>query len=176
VHREEGHRVTARLAHLLTPHLFAEARVVSGAVYGTLTVVAVIAGASHNETSAARVLGFATVSSVGIWAVHVYADVLTSAGVHALPVGAALRRGLKSETGVLLGAVLPLLLLLLGALGVVEDERAIWAAIWSGVILLALNPLVWLRRQGNAWGKSLAAAAVGGVIGLVLVLLKVLLH
>jgi hypothetical protein len=168
--------VAGRLAHLLTPHFFAEASEVAGAVYGTVTVVAVIAGASHNETSAARVLGFATVSSLGIWALHVYADVLTSAGVHALPVGAALRRGLRSESGVLLGAALPLLLLLIGALGFVDDDRAIWWSMWSGVILLALNPLVWLRRQGISWWKSLAAAAFGGLIGLVLVGLKVLLH
>jgi hypothetical protein len=168
--------VARRLAHVLTPHFFAEAREVSGAVYGTVTVVAVIAGASHNETSAARVFGFAAISSLGIWSVHVYADVLTSAGVHAMPVGEALRRGLRGETGVLLGVVVPLLFLLIGVVGFVDDEKAIWWSIWSGVILLALNPLVWLRRQGNTWWKSVAAAAIGGLIGLVLVGLKVWLH
>lgn len=165
-----------RLAHILTPHLFAEARVVSSAVYGTVTVVAVIAAVSHNEDSAARVLGFAAISSLAIWAIHVYADVLTSAGVHAMPMSAALRRGLGSETGVLFGVTVPLLVLLLGTTAAVDDDRAIWAAIWSGVILLTLNPLVWLRRQGNSWASSLAAAAAGGLIGLLLVGLKVVLH
>jgi hypothetical protein len=165
-----------RLAHILTPHLFAEARVVSSATYGTVTVIAVIAAVSHNEDSAARVFWFAATSSLAIWGVHVYADVLASAGVHAMPLGDALRRGLASETGVLLGVTVPLLVLVLGSVGRLDDDRAIWWSIWSGVVLLALNPLVWLRRQRYPWGRSLAAAAVGGLIGLLMVGLKVALH
>jgi hypothetical protein len=168
--------MAGRLAHVLTPHFFADAHSIRGAVYGTLTVVAVIGGASHSEDSAARVLAFAAVSSVAIWAVHVYAHVLTSAGVHAMSFRAALQRGLRSEAGVLFGAIVPLLFLLVGTLERVDDEMAIWWSMWSGAAMLALNPLVWLRRAGEPWSRCVTAAMSGGLLGLVLIFLKIALH
>lgn len=168
--------MTGEFARILAPQLVAGRRPVAGAVYGTVSVVAVIAGAAHGKESAARVLGFAAVSSLVIWAVHVYSSVLADAGPNRMSWGAALHRGLRNELGVLEGALVPLLVLLLGAVGLVDDERAIWWSMISGVVLLVLLPLVWLRRVATPWWKSLLASAAGGFLGLVLVWFKVILH
>ena len=87
------------LVRILTPHLFADKRAVDDAVYGTVSVMAVIAGAAHKETSAAWVLVFAGVSTVVIWALHVYADTVAHLGPHAMDWREALRRGLTNDIG-----------------------------------------------------------------------------
>lgn len=168
--------MTSDFAKVLTPHLVADKQAVAGAIYGTVSVMAVIAGASHKETSAARVLAFAAISSLAIWAVHVYAATLASAGPHEMPWGSALRHSLRHEIGVLEGVIVPLIFLVLGAVGWMDDRSAIWWSMWSGCALLVLVPLVWMFRAGNPWWKCVFASAVGGLLGLMLTWLKVLLH
>jgi hypothetical protein len=168
--------VTSDFVKVVTPHFVADKQSVAGAIYGTVSVMAVIAGASHKETSASRVLAFAAISSLAIWAVHVYAATLASAGPHEMPWGDALRHSLHHEIGVLEGVIVPLFFLLLGTVGWMEDRQAIWWSMWSGCALLVLVPLVWMLRANNAWWKCLFASAIGGLLGLVLTGLKVLLH
>jgi len=168
--------VVTRLAHILTPHLVADRHTVDRSVYGTVTVIAVIAGASHDDESAGRVLVFAAVSSMVVWAVHVYASVLADTGpakVHWRP---ALRKGLKRERGVFGGVVIPLAVLSFGAVGWLEDERAITWSMWSGVALLFLMPFVWLGPRVRGWWPCLVASLLGGLFGLVLIWFKVVLH
>lgn len=165
-----------RLAHFVLPHFAVGRRPVSSAIYGTVSVVAVIVVGAHDQASAGTLLVFAATSMGVIWAVHVYASTLASAGVTGLHWREALRHAIHDELGVLEGAAAPLAVLLLGVLGVLEDKRAIVVAVWSGVVLLTLIPLVWLRRLGSAWLPALAAAAVSGMFGLLLVVLKTVVH
>jgi hypothetical protein len=150
-------------------------RAVAGAVYGTVSVLAVIAGASHVEDSAARVFAFALVSSLVIWTVHIYASVLADSGP-AVPWRNAFAAGLRHEIGIVEGVLLPLLILLLGSIGWIEDSSAITWSMWSGVVMLVLIPLLWLRHSGRSWPYCLAAAAACGLLGLGLTWMKFLLH
>ncbi|MDX6301472.1 MAG: hypothetical protein QOF53_2686 [Nocardioidaceae bacterium] len=163
-------------AHVLAPQLATERRTVAGAVYGTVSVTALIAGSSHDEDSAGRLLLFAAAASLVVWAVHVYASVLYDTGPNGLPWRTALTVGVHRELGVLEGALLPLLILLLGAVGLLADRRAITWSMWSGVLVLFLLPLVWLRRDAHPWWSCIAGACVGGAFGVALTALKVLLH
>jgi hypothetical protein len=151
-------------------------RAVAGAVYGLVSVIAVIAGASHFDDSAGRVLAFAVVSSVVIWTVHVYASVLADSGSEVAPWRSVLIAGVRHEIGIVEGVFVPLLILLLGAIGWVDDGRAIAWSMWSGVVLLVLIPLFWLRRTGRSWVGSLVASGACGLLGLGLTWMKVLLH
>lgn len=164
------------LSSILTPHLVEDRREVERAIYGTVSVIAFIAAAAHDERSAARVLAFAAGSSVVVWAVHVYASVLSVSGPDGVSWREAISQALRHETGVLEGAILPLVVLLLGAVGVIEDQRAILWSMWAGVVMLVLMPTVWLRRAGQPWWRCALASAVGGFFGLVLIGLKVVLH
>ena len=64
----------------------------------------------------------------------------------------------------------------LGTIGWIDDGRAITWSMWSGVVLLTLIPLVWLRHTGRSWARSLAGSAACGLLGLGLTWMKVLLH
>lgn len=165
-----------RLAHYVLPHFVVGRRPVSSAIYGTVSVVAVIVVGAHDKATAGTLLIFAAISMAVIWAVHVYASALASAGVTGLHWREALRHAVHDELGVLEGAAVPLAVLLLGVLDVLEDRRAILVAVWSGVVLLTLIPLVWLRRLGSAWLPALTAATVSGLFGLLLVVLKTVVH
>ena len=149
---------------------------VAGAVYGLVSIIAIIAGASHFDDSAGRVFAFAVVSSVVIWSVHVYASILAESGSELAPWRSVLIAGVRHEIGIVEGVFIPLLILLLGAIGWVEDGRAIAWSMWSGVVLLVLIPLFWLRRTGRSWARSLVASGACGLLGLALTWMKVLLH
>lgn len=151
-------------------------RAVAGAVYGLVSVIAVIAGASHFDDSAGRVLAFALVSSAVIWTVHVYASILADSGSEVAPWRSVLIAGVRHEIGIVEGVFVPLLILLLGAIGWVDDGRAIAWSMWSGVVLLVLIPLFWLRRTGRSWVWSMVASGACGLLGLGLTGMKVLLH
>ena len=160
----------------LLPHFVRGKRPVSSAVYGTVSVVAIVAVAAHETSSAARVLAFASVSMSVIWAVHVYAFALEHRCAKDLAWRGALALALREELGVIEGALAPILVLLLGVLGVIADERAIAGSMWCGVVLLTLMPFVWLRRSGSSLWECLVAAVVAGLLGLVLILFKVISH
>lgn len=151
-------------------------RAVAGAVYGIVSVIAVIAGASYLDDSAGRVFAFAVVSSAVIWTVHVYASMLADSGPEVMPWRSVLIAGVRHEIGIVEGVLVPLLILLLGAVGWIDDGRAISWSMWSGVVLLVLIPLFWLRRTGRSWVRSLAGAGACGLLGLGLTWMKVLLH
>jgi hypothetical protein len=168
--------VTHGLTRSLLPHFVPGARPISSAIYGTVSVMAVVVVGAHGASGAGEVLRFAAVSMVVIWGIHVYASVLAEAGTAELHWRVALRAGLRDEVGVIEGATVPLAVLLLAPLGVVDDSTAIWASVWCGVGLLTLMPAVWLRRIGSGWAECVMASAVAGFFGLLLVALKVFVH
>ncbi|HEX5511064.1 MAG TPA: hypothetical protein VFX41_05075 [Actinomycetales bacterium] len=173
---QQQDRATHPVVRSLLPHLFMVGRPISSAIYGTVSVVAVIVVGAHGVTSATLVLVFAAVSMAVIWAVHVYASVMAFAGAEAVHWRAAVKRAVSHETGLLEGATLPLLVLATGAVGLLDDSTAITAAVWCGVLVLTLLPTVWLRAQGAAWRRCIAASAVSGLLGLLLVVLKIVVH
>lgn len=168
--------MTQRLVRSLLPHFAVSRRPVAGAVYGTVSVVAVIVVASHQSATAGGILLLAAVSMVVIWAVHVYASTLAATGASGLDWPTAMARALHEEFGVLQGAAAPLAVLVAGAVGILDDELSVWLAVWCGVVLLSLIPLVWLRRRGSTWGSAVVASMVSGLFGLLLLALKVVLH
>ena len=168
--------MAADLKRSLVPHFVRGSRPISSAVYGTVSVVAIVVVAGHENDSAGWVLTFAAASMLIIWAVHVYASTLEHSGPKNLPWRAALGVALRDELGVIEGASAPLLVLLLGAVGLVEDRRAITWAVWCGAALLTLMPFVWLRRSGTPLWDCVLASAVAGFLGAVLILFKVLVH
>ena len=158
------------------PHVLKGRRTIPTAIYGTISVVAVIVVGAHGAPPAVTVLVFATVSMVVIWAVHVYASVMAVAGAEGVHWRVAASRAVRHESAVLEGAALPLLVLATGAIGLLDDSTAIRAAVWCGVLLLTVLPSIWLRGQGQSWARCLIASAVGGFLGLLLVVLKAVVH
>jgi hypothetical protein len=168
--------VPAGVVRSLVPHLVQTDRPISSAIYGTVSVLAIIVAAAHDASGAGGVLVVAAVSAVVVWAIHVYAAVLAEAGTGRTTWRAAFGEAIRGELGVLEGASAPLLVLLLGAVGLLDDHRAIWWAVLVGVVLLSVMPIVWLRRTGAGWLPCLLASLVACLFGTVLIVMKVLAH
>jgi hypothetical protein len=160
----------------LLPHLHRGAEQVSSAIYGTVSALAVIVVAGHEEAAVGRILTFAAVSTVIVWGIHVYASVLSDICTAGTAWRDAIPRGFRGELGVLEGAAAPLFVLALGVLGLLDPDRVVWWSVMTGVGLLTVMPLFWLRRSGEPWGRCVAASAVACSFGLALVVLKVLAH
>lgn len=115
------------------------------------------------------------------WAAHVYAGTVahlddeyegdTPARVRLVR---AVRLSIGHSWGLLLAGIIPLLVLTLGALGVITDRNAIWGTLWMAVAVLGV--LGWLSVASwtkQTWPRVLGALTTS-LFGLALVLLKAL--
>jgi len=148
----------------------------SGAIYGTIAATAVIAAtAQHQPPGRILVLTIATLAI--FWLAHVYAQALS----HHLRGATRLRwaivaAAMAEERPMLEAPVLSLLLLLLGAVGLLGERLAVNLALWAGVGQLAGWGVAYARRQGWDWPPSLVAGVVNGSFGVVIIALEVFLH
>ncbi len=149
------------------------------AVYGVLLVSGmIVVSGSHGATSW-QVLVTVVVTVVVFWSAHVYAGTVAHHGLEhdrVVGLGDAFREAVRDSWGLLLSALIPCALLLLGTTRVVPDEAAIWAALWTGVgVLAVLGYVAFLRRGAPMWVRLLGALTTSA-FGLVLMLLKSLVH
>jgi hypothetical protein len=68
------------------------------------------------------------------------------------------------------------LLLLLGAVGLLDEHVAVNLALWAGVAQLIGWGVTYACRQGWEWPPSLVAGVVNGSFGVVIIALEVSLH
>jgi hypothetical protein len=146
-------------------------------LYGAVVSGSVLAVASVHGLAQDRVAIATGVVALVYWLAHVYVDAVGGRFEdleHS--VGSRLATALRTNTGVLIGSVPPILVFLLGhALGL-DVSGAAWLALWSTVVLIVAAALLAGYRAG-ARGLALAAeGAVAGGFGLVVILLKYLLH
>jgi hypothetical protein len=147
-----------------------------GAIYGTIVATAVIAASAAGGKSPELILVATVATLVVFWLAHVYADVLD----HGLRHGRAELKVLVSTMGQelsMLAAPAPsVLLLLLGAIGLLDERLAILLALWNGVAQLVGWGIDVGRRRGQAWPAALLTGLINGAFGLVIVALEVSLH
>lgn len=147
-----------------------------GAITGTVVSAAVIAYGAGYFTSTARMCAAMVGTAVVYWLAHLHASTLGSVLTHEHHPSVALRAEL-GETLPILGAVVPLVLVLVGVDLAGGDLRTgSWTALWVAIALLVLYSYVAGVRGGlGPWGR-VWSAVLGGAIGLLVVGLKVLLH
>jgi hypothetical protein len=150
----------------------------AGAIYGTIVVLAVIAGVSEDtEAGAASVLGAVLVTALALWIAHVYAESLASRLADAKATWREIvRRAIVQEWPLAEAALVPAAPLLLGAVGVLSRESAIDVA-----IALALADLfTWGAAVGRASNQAPRRAALSGLLnvalGGIVVGLKLVVH
>jgi hypothetical protein len=147
-----------------------------GAIYGTITVAAVIAASAAHDEPLTTVLA-ATVSTVVVfWLAHVYSEVIAHHFEGHRPSLAAVAHVAHRELPFLEAPVLPILLLVAGAAGFLDHDVAINLALWTAVLQLAGWGVASARRQGWSWPAAAVTGAINGAFGMVLILLKAILH
>jgi hypothetical protein len=148
---------------------------VSAASYGTVLVLASLALLDADEVASG--LGWELVTGVGVatWVAHLYAEVVGDHIRHTeAPGRRELVRAMIDGLPILLAAVAPGVMLLLGRLDVLPHRLALWAAVAVAFLqLVTVGILVGSLSDHRA--SPWRFAAVSGAVGLVVVALKIAL-
>jgi len=146
-------------------------------VYGTITVAVVLdAEYARNETYLETV-GAVLIAMALYWLAHSYAE-FTARRLqrgHPLTIG-ALAETMLHELAILTAAALPLVALLIswGAGATLGD--AVSAGIWTSAGMIVLIELIVGVRAKLSGRELVAQAVMGTVLGLLVVVLRIILH
>lgn len=148
------------------------------AVYGLILVSGMIVVSGSAESNAFNAFITVAVTVLVFFAAHVYAGTLgrlAATNGHA-GLRASLRGSLRQSSGMLLAAVVPLVILLLGATDVVADSTALWTALVVNTVLLGALGWIAVSRWSTHWAPRLLSALITAAFGGVLIVLKAVIH
>jgi hypothetical protein len=145
---------------------------IAGTVYGTVTVMSTIAAfgrVKHPWDLAVLVVATALV----FWIAHIYAHGLSESIAEGRPIRSrTLLPVARHESGILGAAVLPTILLVLGAAHVINPEHAAWWALAAGLATLVVQGMRYARLETLGTKGTLVVIAVNVGLGLFVVFLK----
>jgi len=153
------------------PHDRAER--LAGAIYGTIVVAGVLAASDYDEQPEALDTGLYAVSTVIVlWVAHAWAQTVGRRLVGGAGWGKALRHSLGRDWPLVQSVVPPLgAMALAGAFGA-ADETAISIGFWVCVAALGAWGAAIAHRERASAGRTVGAAFVSAVLGLLLAVLK----
>ena len=157
----------------LTRVLFGVEGRIASSVYGTVLVMATLTAASAERDHPWRLVGIVGSGVLVVWIAHLYAHGLSESIERGRRVTEAdLARIAHRELGILLAAATPLGALLLGALGVLRQNTAVWVALSVGLVTLAVQGHRYASAEGLSRYGTVAAVAANLALGLLVVALK----
>jgi hypothetical protein len=149
----------------------------SGAIYGTITVGALLAAESAQRETYAETIGAVALALILYWVAHAYASSAAKRledEQHLTPKGFV--EALVHEVAILAGAAVPLLMLVAFGIAGAKLSTAVTAATWSAAAMIAGIEITAAVRAG-AKGRGLAAqTAVGIGLGLLVIAINAVLH
>jgi hypothetical protein len=150
---------------------------IGSTVYGTLIVLTALTASYAAERHHPWKLVELVLSAVVVfWVAYVYAHVLSESieGRRRLD-----RRTVATiasrELGLMLSAIVPVLALLLGAVGLIHESVSIWLAIAGGLAMLSAQGLRYARVTSLSRVTTAAILVMNLVLGLCVIVLKVML-
>ncbi len=148
-------------------------------VYGVILVSGMIVVAGTHDATSWSVFWTVTITVIVFWAAHVYAGTVAHYGLERdrmVGVREAFGASLHHSLGLLVSALIPSAILLLGATRAVPDQLALWAALWAGVVVLAVLGFIAFRRRGASLPRQLLGALMTATFGIAMILLKAFVH
>jgi hypothetical protein len=146
-------------------------------VYGTIAVGALLAAESaRRETYLETVLAVA-VTLLLYWLAHSYAEFVDRRLEHAKPFSLeGFAAAARHELSVLVGAAIPLIVLVIWWIAGASLGAAVGAAVWTSAIVIVLIEIV-IGRRAELTGREFATqTAFGALLGLLVIALRLLLH
>jgi hypothetical protein len=147
-----------------------------GYIYGTiLTLSVIVAGARGFPHSPTHIAVVVAITSLVFWIAHVYSHALGHSVAHEERISfPELKAIARRESAMIQAAVPPVVALLLGAVGLVRESVAIWAAFGVGLVILGAQGVVVARIERLGLLATAVVVAANLALGLVLVALKLL--
>jgi hypothetical protein len=111
-----------------------------------------------------------------LWVAHVYSHGLgESVTIGRRLTAAELAALARREAAILRAAVLPVLVVVLGALGLFHARTALWLAVGVGVATLTIQGIRFARLEELSTAGTIASVGVNLALGLSIVIVKALL-
>ncbi|WP_043444408.1 hypothetical protein [Arthrobacter sp. L77] len=149
------------------------------AIYALILVAGIIVTAGGHGESSWAAFWIVVGTVVVFFVAHIYAGTLAhlNVGPHErMELGTAFRASVRRSSGLVVGAAIPASILLLGATRVIDDENAMWFALWAEVVALAaLGYLAFAKRRASVPVRILGAVTTA-LFGLAMIGLKVVIH
>jgi hypothetical protein len=147
-------------------------------IYGLILATAVIAISRELDPSDAGEAALSTlVTALVFWLAHVYARLLGKGVSHDRSSSLGAVAMTMREKWSLVEVAIPLVLVLaLGAIGVIPDRAALVVATALALVELAATGAYAAVTRGAGPARTFASAMIAVALGLLIVLLKVLIH
>ena len=148
-----------------------------GFIYGTIVVLAVlVAGAKAFPDESGHIAVLVIVTTLVLWLAHVYAHGLAFSVGHNVHLSREeLTLIVRREASIVEAGIPSVAALLLGALGVISAQAAIWASLGLGLTVLGAQGVVFARIERLGWLGTVAVVAANVALGLLLIALKLAL-
>jgi hypothetical protein len=146
-----------------------------GVITGTVVSTAVIA-ASAGHLGETRIVIAILGTAFIYWLAHLHARTLGDSVKHRTHPVDALKEALAETWPILAAALMPAVILVVIQLFGVELRIGAWIAVICGTLLLTIYSFFAGRRGGLGLGGSLASAAAGAALGILIIGLKAGLH
>ncbi len=149
----------------------------AGAVYGTITLGALLAAEDGLHDTYVETVGSVVLALLLYWLAHSYAELLgqrlaTGGRLTARALGQALGR----DWAIVRGTAAPLLALVVAWAAGADQQTAVTVALWTCVAsLVALELLAGLRARARP-GELALEMCVGAAMGLAVIALRAILH
>jgi hypothetical protein len=145
-----------------------------GYTYGTIIALATVVGAAQAfKHGAGHIAVLVLVTAVVFWLAHVYSDAIADSLARGQRISwAELGEIAVREGSIIEAAVIPVLLLAGGSLGLYSVHTAVWLAFIGGLAVLVAEGLAFARAERLGVLGSLAVVGANLALGLVLVALK----
>ena len=149
----------------------------SSAVYGTIAVGALLAAETAQRENYAETIGALALTIVLYWIAHAYASSATRRlreQEHLTVKGFA--KAMVEQAPILAGAVAPLAMLVVFGIAGASLGDAVTAGIWTAAATIVAIEVTAAVRAGAEGFELVAQAAIGVVLGLLVIALKLVLH
>jgi hypothetical protein len=146
-----------------------------GIITGTVVSAAVIAAAAGHLEETHIVLAILGTAFI-YWLAHLHARTLGDAVKHRTHPVDALRESLRETWPILAAALVPAAILFLTQLVGFKIRTGAWIAVIASTVLLTIYSFFAGRRGGLGLRGCLVSAAIGALLGLLVIGLKASLH
>jgi hypothetical protein len=164
-----------RLFKFLAQLFFGDKQTISGTVYGTIIILAVIASEARNyEGHMWQLGGVAFMTALVLWMAHVYAHGLGESvkeGRRLTP--GEVRAIARREYAIVLSAVPPVCAIVAGSTGLIDEHSAYRLATALGIFALTFQGIRYATLEQLSPGGALLAVALNLLFGLAIVLAEV---
>lgn len=167
--------VLRRLVRFFTLLLFGDKETISGAVYGTIVILAVIAAEARGyEGHMWQLGGVAFMTAVVLWLAHVYAHGLGESVREGRRLTAAeLTVIARREQAIVLSSVPPVCAIIAGSSGLIDEHSAYRLATALGILALTFQGIRYAKLERLSSAGTMLSIALNLTFSLLIVLAEV---